>query len=252
MTATTRIDPRFRERRVAVVRAQGRRRLRFLIAAATAIGLVLGAWLAVTSTLLDVDRIVVRGTAAVPDDVVRSAAGVDTGDALLLLDPGAVERRVEAVPAVLDAHVQRDLPDGLRIAVTEREPAAWAHRRDGTLAIFDATGRAIAEAPADAPPALPEIAGLARLPGPGRTSTGAATATGVLDDLPAELRARVATTVVLGRVVALGLDDGIEIRLGPPRGMAAKGRTAVAVLAALGGAPVAYVDVRVPSAPVTG
>jgi cell division protein FtsQ len=252
VTATARIDPRFRERRVAVVRAQGRRRLRVLVAAATAIGVAVAAWLAVTSTLLDVDRIVVRGTAAVPDDVVRSAAGVEPGDALLLVDLGAVEQRVEAVPAVLDARAQRDLPDGLRIAVVEREPTAWANRGDGTVAIFDATGRVIAEAPADAHPPLPEIGGLPRLPAAGRTSAGAATATGVLADLPAELRARVVTTVVFGGVVTLGLDDGVEVRLGPPRSVAAKARTAVAVLAALGGTPVAYVDVRVPSAPVTG
>jgi cell division septal protein FtsQ len=153
---------------------------------------------------------------------------------------------------VLDARVRRDLPDGVRIAVVEREPTAWANRGDGTAAILDATGRAIAEAPADAHPALPEIGGLPQLPALGRTSAGAATATGVLVELPAELRARVVTAVVFGGVVTLGLDDGVEVRLGPPRSVAAKARTAVAVLAALGGASVAYVDVRVPSAPVTG
>jgi cell division protein FtsQ len=247
-----RIDPRLRARRVEVKRAQGRRRLRVLLAATALTAVVAGSWIAVTSPLLDIDRIVVTGSAAVPGEVVRSAAGVETGDALLLLDLGAVERRVEAVPAVLDARVARDLPGGLRIAVVEREPVAWAHTGDGTVTVLDGTGRAIAEAAADAAPALPEVAGLPRLPHAGRSTEGAATATGVLEDLPGELRARVTAIAFDGSVATLRLDDGIEVRLGSPRSVAAKGRTAAAVLAALGGAPVAYIDVRVPAAPVTG
>jgi cell division protein FtsQ len=247
-----RIDPRLRARRVAVKRAQGRRRLRVLLVATTLTAVVVGSWIAVTSPLLDVDRVVVSGPAAVPAEAVRSAAGVDTGDPLLLLDVGAVERRVEAVPAVLDARVARDLPGGLRIAVVEREPVAWARRCDGTVVVLDATGRAIAAAAADAAPALPEVAGLPRLPDAAHSTEGARAAAGVLDDLPGELRARVAAIAFDGKVATLRLDDGTEVRLGAPRGVAAKGRTAVAVLAALGGAPVAYVDVRVPAAPVTG
>lgn len=251
MTATAQVDPRIRARRVAVVRAQGRRRLRLLVAAASAVAVVVGAWLLVTSTLLDVDRIAVRGAVGVPEEAVRSAAAIDTGDALLLLDLGAVEQRVEEVPAVLEAHVSRELPDRVRITVVEREPAAWASRGDGTVAILDRTGRVIADSAGDSPPALPEIQGLARVPEAGRTSAGGGVATGVLDDLGPELRARVAGVVVYGGVV-VRLDDGVEVRLGPPRGVAAKARTALAVLTTLGDAPVAYVDVRVPTAPVTG
>ena len=252
MTATARVDPRIRARRVAVVRAQGRRRLRVLVIAATAAGVVIGAWLLVTSPLLDVDRIAVRGAGGVPDEAIRSAAGIEAGDALLLLDLGAVERRVEQVPAVLEAHADRELPDRVRITVVEREPAAWGSRGDGTVAILDRTGRVIADAAADAPPALPEVQGLARLPAAGRTSTRGGDATGVLDDLAPELRVRVAAVAASGGVVVLRLDDGVEVRLGPPRGIAGKARTALAVLTTLGDAPVAYVDVRVPSAPVTG
>ncbi|MGH8984430.1 MAG: cell division protein FtsQ/DivIB [Acidimicrobiia bacterium] len=252
MTATARIDPRMRARRVAVVRARGRRRLRVLVVVTTALGVAVGAWLVVTSTLLDVDRIAVRGTVGVPEEAVRSAADVDTGDALLLLDLGAVEQRVEEIPAVLDAQVHRDLPDGVRITVVEREPAAWAPRADGTVSILDRTGRVIAEAAGDSPPALPEVRGLAHLPEAGRTTEAGGVATRVLADLPPELGDRVATVVMYGGVLVLRLDDGIEVRLGPPRGVSAKGRTALAVLATLGDAPVAYVDVRVSSAPVTG
>jgi hypothetical protein len=50
----------------------------------------------------------------------------------------------------------------------------------------------------------------------------------------------------------LALRDGPEVRLGPPDHVPAKARAAVAVLATITGARPAYVDVRVPTAPVTG
>src|SRR5688572_6283699 len=96
-TATARIDPRLRARRVAVTRAQGRRRLRVLVAGALAVAAGTGVWAAVTSPLLDVDRVSVTGSPLVPESQVREAAAIETGDALLLLDVGQVEARVEAV-----------------------------------------------------------------------------------------------------------------------------------------------------------
>ena len=49
----------------------------------------------------------------------------------------------------------------------------------------------------------------------------------------------------------MGLAGGPEIRFGTPDDLTAKGRTALAVLGSLT-RPVHYVDVRVPTAPVTG
>ncbi|HUF83758.1 MAG TPA: FtsQ-type POTRA domain-containing protein, partial [Acidimicrobiia bacterium] len=140
-TATARIDPRIRARRVAVIREQGRRRLRILVVIVSAAAIGAGAWLAVTSPLLDVDRVVIRGTSGANQEAVRAAADVQSGDALLLLDVSDLERRIEAVPAVLEAHIRRDLPDELRITVVEREPAGWARRDAQHVAVVDATGR---------------------------------------------------------------------------------------------------------------
>ncbi len=50
----------------------------------------------------------------------------------------------------------------------------------------------------------------------------------------------------------LALRDGPEVRLGPPDNVPAKTRAALAVLGTITGPPPAYVDVRVPTAPVTG
>jgi len=249
-TATAGVDPRMRARRVAVIREQGRRRLRVLLVVVGAVAIGGSAWLAVTSPFLDVDRVVIRGTAQVPAAQVRAAADVRTGDALLLLDVGELERRIEAVPAVREAHVRRDLPDELRITVVERVPAGWARRDPAHVAVVDGTGRVIADAAA--PPAgLPEVVGLTRLPELGGRIAPAA-ATRLLEQLPTELRNRVGSVVVMGGVAALLLIDGVEVRLGPAVDVATKGRTAQAVLTTLGDAPISYIDVRVPGAPVTG
>ncbi len=249
-TATARMDPRMRARRVAVTREQGRHRLRILLVIVAAVAIGAGGWLAITSPLLDVDRVVVGGTRQIPPADVRAAAGVDTGDALLLLDLGELERRIEAVPAVREARVRRDLPDELRITVVERVPAGWARRDSSHVAVVDGTGRVISDA-STPPPGLPEVLGLTRLPAPGGRIAPAA-ATRLVGELPAELRNRVASVVVMGGAAALRLLDGLEVRLGPAVDVAEKGRTAQAVLATLGDTQVAYVDVRVPGAPVTG
>ena len=250
MTVTARVDPRLRARRVAVIRQQGRHRLHILVGATTLAVLVGAAWLVVQSPLLDVEHIAVQGAQEVAEQDVRAAAGVDVGDPLVLVDVGAVERRVEAIPGVGDADVRRDLPDGLQIDVVERGPAAWAPRANGSIALIDATGRVISEV-GEPPAGLPEMVGLARVPAAGG-AIAPAHSVGVVEHLPGALRARTTGVLTLGDQVTLRLDDGVEIRLGTSRRAAEKARTALAVLEASAGRPVTYVDVRVPATPVTG
>jgi cell division protein FtsQ len=243
------IDPRIRERRVAVVRAQGRRRLWWLIAIA-AFGILLAVgWLVIHSPLLDVDHVRVTGTQVVAPGDVRRASGVRAGDPLLFVDTGAAERRVEQLPWVEEASVERRLSGELVVQVTERRPAVWARKAPDSVALIDGRGRVLADVP-EAPPELPELSGLAMLPPAGQDITPRAAA-GVLEQLP-ELVGRVARVVTDGEAVTLQLRDGPELRLGPPTRVPAKARAALAVLGTITGVPPAYVDVRVPSAPVTG
>jgi cell division protein FtsQ len=244
------IDPRIRERRVAVVRAQGRRRLRWLIAIAVFGILVAVGWLVIHSPLLDVDHVRVTGTQLVAPGDVRRASAIRAGDALLFVDTGAAERRVEQLPWVDEASVERRLSGELVVRVTERRPAVWARKAPDSVALIDGRGRVLADAP-EAPPELPELSGLATLPPVGEDIAPRA-AVGVLGQLPPELVGRVARVVSDGRAVTLQLRDGPELRLGPPTRVPAKARAVLAVLGTITDGPPAYVDVRVPSAPVTG
>jgi cell division protein FtsQ len=232
------IDPRIRERRVAVVRAQGRRRLRWVVA------------IVVLGILGDVDHVRITPTQHVSAAQVRLVSGVKQGDPILFVDLGAVAERVERLPWVDKAHVGRRLTGEVDIRVTERSPAAWARRTADQVALVDARGRVLADAP-EAPAELPDLGAVATLPPPGGRIDPHA-AVGVIGKLPAELRMRVARVVADGGAVTLALRDGPEVRFGSPDQVPAKARAALAVLGTITGPPPAYVDVRVPTAPVTG
>jgi hypothetical protein len=96
---------------------------------------------------------------------------------------------------------------------------------------------------------LPALVTTSPPPGPGRRIAPRAAAQVAAGVGP--LAGRVARVSVDHAQAALLLTDGTEVRLGGLDHVQEKARAADAVLAALPG-PVAYVDVRVPSAPVTG
>ena len=243
------IDPRIRDRRIEVLRTQGRRRLRWTIGVIVFGAAVAVAWLVTHSSLFDVGRIRVTGAQQAPPAEVQRAAGV-RGDPILFVDTGAVEHRVERVAWVDKARVERSLGGEVDIHVTERRPAAWVRRAPDRVALVDVHGRVLADAPAP-PPGLPEITGLRAVPRSGRDIAPNAAAR-VLEKLPPALGLRTTRITVDGDAVTLGVKDGPEVRLGSPRDVAAKARAALAVLAATASAPPRYIDVRVPAAPVAG
>jgi cell division protein FtsQ len=261
------MDPRMRERRIAVTRAEGRRRLRILVVAVAVASTIGIAWLVVQSPLLAVDTVDVQGTRHETPESVRAAAGVEEGAALVWVDAGEVAHRVERLPWVAEAKVVRDFPNDVRITVVERLPVAWlrrpsppgAPRDSGAAALVDATGRVLGDEPG-VPPGLPELTGAVRAGAPGTHIRPRGFAR-VVVELPAPLRAQVGSLTEDdgGAVLVLVTPPGgaepaaDEVRLGAPTEIAAKGAAALAVLDQLAreDARVSYVDVRVPGAPAT-
>jgi cell division protein FtsQ len=243
------VDPRIWARRIAVQRELGRRRLRVLVVAASALATLGGAYLLVGSPLLDVDHVRVSGVELSDPDAVLDAAGVARGTALARLDTGAVERRVEALPWVARASVQRRFPGTVRIVLTERAPRAFVRRDDGGVVLVAGDGTVLGPVAAP-PPGLVEVLGVRRTPAPG-SLLSPPLAAGARDAMPGAIAARV-TAVVLGEAgtASLRLDGGGEIRLGTLAELRAKGGAALAVLETLApGARLDYVDVSVPANP---
>lgn len=248
-----RIDPRVRARRAAVKRDQGRRRLRVLILVLVVLVVALGGWVAVHSPLLSVRHFEVSGASLTGADDVRAASGISTGEPIVLVDLTAAVNRIEALPWVKTATVKRDLPSTLNITVTERMAAGWFRAGAGVF-LVDSTGRVLQQV--EEPPLLPEIVGLESAAPPGDTVTPAAAAR-VAIAMPPALVTRLAAVhleLVGGAEpsATLELTDGPEVRLGTLDDLAAKGASALAVLGVIQEPLPTYVDVRVPSAPVTG
>ncbi|MEX2268709.1 MAG: FtsQ-type POTRA domain-containing protein [Acidimicrobiia bacterium] len=225
-----------------MIREAGRRRLRRLLWVLGAVAVAAAATGAVLSPILDVNQIAVVGVDGAHGAEVRAAAGVARGAPLMLVDTGAATERIENLAWVDEARVSRQLPGTLRVEITPRFPVAWRPGDPGEVELIDRRGVAVTTAPA--PPAgLPQL----QAEGPD-VPIGARIASA----LGSALAPQVATLVVAGGHGRLLLVTGPEVRLGEASDLAGKVRAAAAVLDALNGLNVNYIDVRVPSAPATG
>ncbi len=248
-TAAVPVDPRVRDRWVAVRRDAGRRRLRVVIAAGAVLVVLALAWGVSVSPILDVDHVTVRGLDHLTAAAVTDAGHIHRGDAMAWLDSGQAVRGIEALPFVGRATVTREWPGTVRITVVERRPVGWIEGPGGKV-VVDGTGRVL-ESVASPPPGLPQLVGTKLVPVPGATVVpvaGARVASGLRGLAAGGTR----TVSVTDAGVTLQLVAGPEIRMGEPTQVAVKLRAALAVLGASGGTEVHYVDVSVPTNPVAG
>lgn len=73
---------------------------------------------------------------------ILAALGVRRGMPMLEIDLAAAQARLQALPWIRGADVERQLPDTLFIRLTEREPFAF-WQRNGTLSLIDRDGTVI-------------------------------------------------------------------------------------------------------------
>ena len=110
-----------------------------------------------------VQDVVITGRAHTSQDAIIAALGIVEGDSLLSIKPAEVRARLETLPWIESVRVERILPKGLRLTLSEREPVAiWQNQ--GTHRLVDRSGVEIIGAPVE-PFAehLPIITGTAAL-----------------------------------------------------------------------------------------
>lgn len=225
------------------------RRRRLAVVLGVLLVLAVAAWGVTRSPFLDVDRVEIRGESRVGVIDVAVASGIDRGDPMVWLDTGDAAARVESLPLVDTARVEREWPGTVRITVTERTPVGWVDAGNGQAFVVDATGRALTE---EAPPAgLPQILGATPPAAVGATITPTAGARLAGHLLP-EARAVVRSIALKDGRATLVVTSGQEVRLGRPVGIVDKMRAALAVLARPEVVGRTYVDVSAPSTPVAG
>ena len=248
--ARLRMDPRIRERRVAVRRDEGRRRLRILLAAAAVAGVVALAFGVTRTPLLDVDRVRVLGAASTDPATISRAAGLDRKPQLADVDPALVAERVERLPWVQEARVVRHWPGTVEVTLVERAPAATVPAVAGGWALVDRTGRVLAAAP-EPPAGMVQVAA-PPAPAPGEEVAPEVRASlAVLDALPPSLSERVnGMTVAEDGTVAVHAIDLPIIHFGPPTQIRPKLVALATLVARTNLRGVKAIDVRVPTAPV--
>jgi cell division protein FtsQ len=136
---------------------------------------------------------------------ILEALGAGRGTPILAVDPAAAKARLEELPWVRSAAVERYLPDTLFVRLAERRPLAiWQNK--GKLALIDETGTVITTERLDRYPGLPMVVGE-------DAPSHAAQLVDMLHGEP-ELEKRVAAAVrVGGRRWNLRLGNGIEVQL---------------------------------------
>jgi cell division protein FtsQ len=152
------VDPRIRARRLDVLRAEGRRRLRLGLALAAVVLVVAAAYGVTRSPLLSVSDIRVTGAERTdPADLEAVLASV-RGSSMVWIDLDGLRQRLEALPWVKRASVVRSWPRGLDIDLGERRPVAIYAGDDGAWRVLDADGRVVVTS-TGRPVGFPEIIG---------------------------------------------------------------------------------------------
>lgn len=154
---------------------------------------------------LRVADVAVSGRERTSRDELLSALDVRRGDPIIGFDANAARERLEALPWVRSARVERSLPDVIRVDIVERRPLAlW--QVDKRLQVIDQEGQVIRVADKRPFRALPLIVG----------PDAANHAPGLLDLLRGEpelARRLTAAIRVAERRWNVRLDDRIEVRL---------------------------------------
>lgn len=92
------------------------------------------------------DRLVVEGRNRTSRSALRAALRIKKGDNLLAADPWAMKARLEALPWIRAATVERRYPNAMRVMLVERVPIARFRDKRGTM-LVDETGALINVAP---------------------------------------------------------------------------------------------------------
>lgn len=227
LTGAVSIDPKFRDRRIAVRRALGRRRLRWLGAALTVLVVVIATLAVLGSPLFSIsgDRVRVVGAVYTDPDALQRVVDDLVGTPTLIADTTAAEQQLAQIPWVRSARVRTDFPSGLIIEVDEREALATYRGPDGRFRVIDRDGRVLDVI--DGQPVayvLVNVSGAVNL-APGQfTGAGPAAAAELVQALTAAVRQRVLEIDVAadGSNLTLVLDGDVTVEFGEARDLLVK------------------------------
>jgi cell division septal protein FtsQ len=244
------MDPRLQERRTAVLRAQGQRRMRVLLIGLGATLVIVSGWFVLHSPVFSARALSVTGNAHESAAQVLAQGGLAGEPPLLDVNAGAAAARIEQLPWVESAAVHVSWPDGVHVAVTEWTPRLAASEPGGRWATLSANGRVLAVSAARPPGLLLLTAPVA--PGAPGTSLAARDAAGlqVAATLPPSFAAQVTgVTVEPQGWVQLAMTTPVLVDIGSASQLTAKYEDVSSILAGATLHNGDVIDVSVPDAP---
>ena len=146
------INPRIQERRIEIIRAKGKRRLRILLTVLLSVLLSLAAVLISKSSLLDVDEVVVVGADSELEELIVAIANIPKSKPILEVDTQSIMERIKRIPNVKGAKVSRSFGGKVTISVTLRKPSVLLSNL-GEWFLVDLDGRVL-ERVSELPPNL--------------------------------------------------------------------------------------------------
>jgi cell division septal protein FtsQ len=242
------IEPRMRERRVAVKRAQGRKRLKWAAVVAGVVVVVVGTLAVLGSPLFAIkaDQLVVTGNVYADPERVQAVVDDLVGTPVLLADTQRAERELEAIPWVAAARVRTDFPHGATIEIREREAMATYRGPDLRFRVLDREGRVL-----DVIENYPLAYVLLEGPDPVDLEPGEfaprgyAAAAELAKNLTGSVRGSVSSIEVTadGSRLVMHLDGDVDVRFGEARDLFAKLVRLETVLSSGGGQGPRVIDV---------
>jgi cell division protein FtsQ len=213
------MDPRLRARRIAVKRAQGRKRLLWGGAIGGVVLVVVAVLAVFASSLFSVEVIDVQGAVysrARYGEQFQRVIDEMQGDPVLLVDTRRAERELESIPWVERAFVRTDFPNRVVIDIRERRPLATYQGSDERYRVIDADGRVL-DVLVGRPVDYMLLSGVGPDLEPGSMSGRQfAEAAQMVGALPSELRAITESASVDATTGDLGLQlaGGVSVRIG--------------------------------------
>lgn len=237
--------PRFEERLRALRRRRRRRSIPLLVLVVLTILAILALLIAL-SPRAAVHQVTITGADQTGPDIVAAVAGIENGTPSVAVDGGAIAARIEQLPWVANARVDRTLSGEVSIRVIERVPVATVGYGAQRMAV-DRDGRILARA--DDQLAVPSIGGLRPADTVGETVRDRQrTVAALVATLPTEVTGQLLSIRDDGEGLRAIRADGITIELGDDTEIRAKFDAVAAALTAYDPSQVAAIDVRVPNA----
>ena len=214
---------RFRLRRIAVRREEGRRRLRWFTVLGLGVAGIILVLLLLTSPLLSVRKVEVEGVVYANPELVASIVDSIDGEPILTADLDAAEEKLLMIPWVRQARVSMHLPSRVTIEVVERAPIAFFRSVDGFNRVIDRDGRVLDVIEGDPVDFTPIIGTGPNLSAGQNTEQPFLGAAELINALPSELRSRLLTVTVSPEgEVSLALTNDVEVLFGRPDDFQAK------------------------------